>query len=269
MARMKNIMQMTGSMANVSMYTMQGHDEVIIRMKGGPSKYQIKTKPKFEKVRRNNSEWAGCAKMGSQIRWSFLNMNRMEDYPVTGALNAISKQIQLLDTESEHGKRAIYLSRHKEMLLGFSFSKKQVLESVLRVPVETTLDRVKGEALIDIPAVNTDLYLYNFRKLPYYRIVANLSGVCDMMIPENEKKYEHAYYNYTDKEEGIYESDWLPTMGTQDAIHIRLQYPLIENPIPEDVTLLLCVGIEFGKKGYGDITELVKYAGTGKIVRVG
>ena len=45
MARMKNFMQMTGSMAMVSMYTMQGHDEVIIRTKGGPNKYQIKTKP--------------------------------------------------------------------------------------------------------------------------------------------------------------------------------------------------------------------------------
>jgi len=186
---MKNIMQMTGSMANVSMYTMQGHDEVIIRMKGGPNKRQIKTKPQFEKVRRNNSEWAGCTKMVSQIRLSFRNMNRMEDYPVTGALNAICKQIQKLDTESEHGKRAVYLSRHKEMLVGFTFSRKQVLESVLRVPVETTLDRLTGEALIDIPSVNTDLYLYNFRKLPYYRMVANLSGVCDMMIPENEKNY--------------------------------------------------------------------------------
>jgi hypothetical protein len=43
----------------------------------------------------------------------------------------------------------------------------------------------------------------------------------------------------------------------------------IENPVPYDVTFLLCIGIEFGKKGYGEITEPVKYAGSGKIVRVG
>ena len=260
---------MTGSMANVSMYTMQGHDDVIIRTKGGPTKRQIKTKPQFEKVRRNNSEWAGCTKMGSQIRWSFKNMNRLEDYPVTGALNAICKQIQKLDTESEHGKRAVYLSRHKEMLVGFTFSRKQVLESVLRIPIETSIDRVTAEAHIDIPALNADMYLYNFRKLPYYRIVATFSGVCDMMIPENEKVYDHAIYNFCDRKNGIYESEWLPTMGTQTALNIKLLYPLIKNPIPEDVTLLLCIGIEFGKKGYGEITEPVKYAGSGKIVRVG
>jgi len=269
MARMKNFMQMTGSMAMVSMYSMQGHDQVIIRTKGGPNKYQIKTKPQFEKVRRNNSEWSACTKMGSQIRRSFMNMNRMEDYPVSGALNAICKQIQKLDSEGEHGKRGIYLTLHKEMLVGFSFSRKQVLESVLRIPIETTLDRDTGEAQINIPAVNTDLYLYNFRKLPYYRIVANLSGVCDMIIPENEKTYQHEQYNYCDRELGVFESEWLPTTGMQDAIQVKLIYPLIENPIPADVTLLLCVGIEFGKKGYGDITEPVKYAGTGKIVKVG
>lgn len=269
MARMKNFMQMTGSMAMVSMYTLQGSDQVIIRTKGGPSKSQIKTKPQFEKVRRNNSEWSACTKMGSQIRCSFQTMNRMEDYPVTGALNAICKQVQKLDMESEHGKRKIYLSKHKDILVGFSFSRKQVLESVLRVPIETVLNRETGEATIDIPPVNTDLYLYNFRNLPYYRIVANLSGVCDMVLSENEKNYEHADYNYYSKKNGIFESEWLPTTGTQAAMNIKLEYPLIENPIPNDVTLLVCIGIEFGKQGYGNITEPVKYAGTGKIVKVG
>jgi hypothetical protein len=81
---MKSFMQMTGSMTMASMYTIQGSDHVIIRTKGGPNKYQIKTKPQFEKVRCNNNEWSWCTKMGSQIRWSFQNMNRMEDYPVTG-----------------------------------------------------------------------------------------------------------------------------------------------------------------------------------------
>ncbi len=260
---------MTGSMAMVSMYTIQGSDQVIIRTKGGPNKYQIKTKPQFEKVRRNNSEWSGCTKMGSQIRWSFKNMNRIEDYPVTGALNAICKQVQKLDTESEHGKRGIFLSKHKEILVGFSFSRKQVLESVLRIPIETTLNRETGEAHISIPTTNTDLYLYNFRKLPYYRIVANLSGVCDMAIPPDGRNYEYADYNYCDPKNGVYESAWLPTTGTQPAIDITLTYPLDPAPIPDDVTLLLCIGIEFGKQGYGDITEPVKYAGTGKIVKVG
>lgn len=266
---------MTGSMAMVSMYTLQGHDQVIIRTKGGPNKYQIKTKPQFEKVRRNNNEWKGCTKMGRQIRWSFMVMNPLEDYPVSGALNAICKQIQKMDTDSEHGKRALLLSKHKEMLLGFSFSRKQVLESVLRVPIESAIDRSTGKAQITMPALNADLYLYNFRKLPYYRIKACLGGVCDMLFAENDKDYEHAPYNYCDKDKGIFESEWLPTSGVQPAMQLNLEYYMEDGSTDDDgkihdfTSLILTLGIEFGKIGYGNSIEPVKYAGTGKILRVG
>ena len=269
MAISKSVMQLTGSMANVSMYKLHGSEQVVVRMKGGSNKNQIKTKPQFEKVRQNNSEWAGCARMGRNIRLSFQVMNRLEDYAVTGALNGICKQIQKLDTENEPGRRAILLSKHKEMLSGFPFSSKQVLESVLRVPVETTLDRVTGVAVIDIPVLDTGTYLYNFRNLPYYRIIANLGGVCDIMMTEDGKKYASPYDGYCDKKLGVYESEWLPAAGVNPAMHITLQYPLEENPIPDEVTLLLSIGIEFGKVGAANIPTGVKYAGSGKIVRIG
>jgi len=269
MARSKSILQVEGSMANFSMYRMHGTDKIVVRIKGGPTKEQIKKLPQFEQLRQNNSEWTGCTLMGSQLRWSFKVMNRLEDYAVTGALNAICKEIQKFDTENGQGKRSIILSQHKNMLLGFPFSNKQVLESVLRVPIETTLDRQTGKAEIKIPEINTDMYLYNFRKLPYYRIVASLSGACDMMIPEEGKKYGYPFNGYCDTKLGVFESAWIPTLGMQPAMNITLQYPLEEDPIPDQVTLLLCIGIEFGKSGYGNITSPVKYAGTGKIVRVG
>ena len=266
MAISKNFLQLTGSFANVSMYRLPGSDQVVVRAKGGPNKHQIKTKPQFKKVRENNSEWAGCIKMSRNIRHSFKIMHRLEDYPVTGALNAISKHIQKLDTGGEPGKRAIRLSQHKELLSGFSFSRKQVLESVLRVPLETTLDRTTGLATIDLTAMNTDMYLYNFRKLPYYRLVANLSGVCDTKFNVEDKKWENPYYGYLDPVNGVFESDWMPAVGTNPAMHITLKYPLRENPIPDEVTLLLCIGIEFGQPGVANIPTAVKYAGTGKIV---
>ena len=269
MARSKSILEIEGSMANVSMYRMHGTDKLVVRTKGGPTKEQIETLPQFEQLRQNNSEWTGCTLMGSQIRWSFKAMNRLEDYSVIGALNAICKEIQKYDTDNVQGKRSILLSQHKTMISGLSFSRKQVLESVLRVPFDTSLDRQTGIAEVHIPEMNTDMYLYNFRKLPYFRIVANLGGVCDMMIPEGGKMYETPFTGYCDPENGVFQSAWIPTLGLQPALNITLEYPLKVNPIPDEVTLLLCVGIEFGKSGPGNIPSTVKYAGTGKIVRVG
>ena len=172
---------------------------------------------------------------------------------MTGALNAICKQIQKLDTENEPGSRSVHLSQHKEMLNGFSFSRNQVLESVLRVSIETSLDRVTGEAHITIPEVNTDMYLYNFRKLPYYRIITTLSSACDTMMNIEDKKYKSPYNGQCDPTLGIFESEWMPAAGVQPALDITLHYPMKINPIPLEITLMLCIGIEFGKVGAANI----------------
>jgi hypothetical protein len=238
-------------------------------MKGGASRRQIKTKPAFEKVRLNNSEWAGCTRMGSLIRRAFYTMKNVEDYSVNGALNALCKQIQQADTDNLLGRRGVYLSRHKELLTGFTFSTKQVFESVLRVPVSTTLDRVTGVAQVDIPEFNTELSLYNFRSLPYFRIKGILAGAPDMTYPEDKKEYVKLHEGYCSKSEGIYESEWMNALGVIPAMSFTLKYPLVENPIPDDVTLILSLGIEFGKLAVNGKPDTVKYAGSGKIVRVG
>lgn len=269
MAQAKNFLDITGSIANFSMYHMQGHDKVIVRSKGGPSKYKIKTKPQFEKTRCNNNEWKGCTKMTSQIRACFYRIKRLEDYPVSGSLNAICKKIQLTDTSNEHGKRSIWLSKNKEMLMGFSLSKKQVLESVLRVPIHAQIDRSTGKATIEIAELNTDLNLYNFRKLPYYRIVASFGGISDIVFVDREyTTYNHHVDFLNTTFTGMYDGPWLLTSGTQPAMLIEQEYPLDPDPIPENVSLILILGIEFGKPGPGDTIEAVKYSGTGKILKM-
>lgn len=269
MARAKNLFEITGSMAKFSMYRLQGHDEVIVRTKGGPSKYQIKNKPQFEKVRRNNEEWKACTGMTSQIREGYYFLKRLEDYPTSGALNAIAKQMQKLDTESEHGKRNILLSKHKEILPGFSLSRKQVFESVLKVPVTTSIDRAAGEATIEIPDINTNFYLYNFRKLPYYRILANFSSLVDIVHDgENYINYLHTGESYTHRDIGIFESEWFPSNGSQPGMTIRLSHPIETEHLSPHITLMLTIGIEFGQNGNDNTITPVKYSGTGKIIRV-
>ncbi|MBP6370086.1 MAG: hypothetical protein KA298_04355 [Paludibacteraceae bacterium] len=276
MARLDGLTQMTGSMANISMYKLHGHDKIIIRTKGGPSKYHIKTKPQFAKLRNNNTEWSTCTKMAAMIRTACSMMKAVEDYPVSGALNALCKHIQKLDTDSEHGKRVIYLTKHTACLEGFSFGQKQVLESVIRVPIEYSLDRTTGMAHIHIPTMNTEMQLYNFRKLPYYRIIAQLASVCDLFMTEGaQPNRDNIDYLLCWKEQGIFESEWLPTTGIQPKMDVELIY-MVDDPrvtdengvLLEKLSLVLSMGIEFGKIGYGNAIEPVKYAGTGKILKV-
>ena len=50
MARVNGIFKVTGSLQNVSFYTMKGSDKVYMRTKGGPSARRLKKGPEFELV---------------------------------------------------------------------------------------------------------------------------------------------------------------------------------------------------------------------------
>jgi hypothetical protein len=268
MARVNGLNKITGKLANASFYTIQGGDQVYVRSKGGPKKRAIKTKPQFEKLRRNNSEWKACAKMGGCIRYAYFDMKHLEDYPVIGSLNAITKKIQQMDEEGEHGKRSILLSKHKDLLGGFSLSRKQVLESVLRVPIDASLDRESMTARVMLPPIDTRMYLFNFRNLPFFRLFFQLGGVSDWKYDEENKWYDAVSEIYW-KGESSFCTEWMSTSGTTESIEYNLKYNQDIPPINENVTLLLTMGLEFGKQGTDGKPEGVKYAGCGKILRVG
>jgi hypothetical protein len=267
------IQKVKGTIDGVSYYSIMGSDKIYVRKTGGPSKSMIKKSPQFEKLRRNNKEWAGCSKMGSMMRYALGNIINLADFPIIGAMNAIAKQIQQVNLDDEHGKRALYLSKNKQVLLGFNVSCKQVLESVLRVPMESSLDREQVKAQIIIPSINTDLYLYNFRNLPFFRIKASLLAVSDMVYSEDTAKYEPTNPYYTDYGAGEI-SEWFTTNSIipEQIFDLKIVLPsYVENgiPMPENMTLVLTLGVEFAKVGSDGKPAAVKYAGCGKVLRVG
>lgn len=268
MAVVKGFQKVTGTIQNVTFYTVQGSDKVYMRTKGGPSKNRIKKDRSFEKLRRNNTEWKGCTMMTSQIRDSLFILKPMEDYPVCGALNGINKQIQKTDTEGVHGKRGLYLSKNKDLLGGFSVSRKQELESVLRIPINATLDRDAGTAHIALPSIETSMYLYNFQSLPYFRLVTKLTTVSDLEYSEEKGTYE-LMHEVNLEGDARFISEWIPSIGTIPAMNIDLALPQIGFPLPDCVTLILGFGLEFAKPGADGKPESVKYAGCGKVIRVG
>jgi len=93
-------------------------------------------------------------------------------------------------------------------------------------------------------------------------------AVLDMGFSEEKNRYERLC---SDKL-GVYthfETLWLSATGVAPALNQTLKLPLVENDLTESVTLVLSVGVEFGKAGADGNPEAVKYAGCGKMVQVG
>src|SRR6476661_10335713 len=101
MAKLISGLSFTGTLSNMSAYKMRGHDGIILRTKGGPSKQNIKDWPSFLVTRCNNMEFGGRSIAASWIMSRMHPHTSLADYNIAGPLQGMLKPIQVLDRESE------------------------------------------------------------------------------------------------------------------------------------------------------------------------
>lgn len=269
MAIVKGALQVTGSIKGVSFYTTRGSDRVIMRTKGGASKEKIKSSPKFEGLRKQQKEWSGCAKFGSVTRWAFGGLHRLADYNLTPVLNGIGKNLMKLDTESEIGRRRLYLSAYPQALEGFNFNRNYPFNTVLRVAPIVTLRREVLSAEVLVPRINTDIDLLNVQKLPFFRLIVCLGTVSDLEFQEVGHDYQ-ALVPDVHGTTNVLTTDWYSTQTIvqEQTLRVALEEEEI-SVLNEHVTVLVSMAVEFGNVGFTGQPQEVKYAGCGKVLKIG
>lgn len=265
MARVKGILQVTGSLKGVSMYTMRGSDEVIMRTKGGPSKNTIRTSESCKGLRDSGTEWGGCTKAASSLRRAMEPLMRLADYNVMGGMNALCKKIQNLDTENEKGRRNVYVSENRSLLADFNFNKTNPFDRVIRLRPSWNIDRTTASATVTIPDFNPMEQLAAPNKLPFMRFVVVLGVSTNVTYDESSKSYKPA----NDLLLGYYKeahTAWFPVKRAMPEQTLEVQIDKIAPFITESDTLVLGLGVEFGTVGADGEGEAVKWAGCAKIV---
>ena len=267
MARITNGIQFEGSIGNISAYKQKGSDKVILRTKGGASKLKISTSPRFAMVRRYNSEWGACSKMGMAIRHATIGLRHLSDFNISSPLNAITKAIQKTDANGILGERGIYLSLNRDMVLGFSFNKQLLLDSVLRFPVQITVDRVGKSAQITVPRIIPDVNLKQYGKNPLFRLVASLGVVSDFVFNTELNKYEPVNTALHGKSVTVY-SVWHTVKEVVEEQQIMLSFPF-DDVLTEHDSILIAFGVEFGYPLSEAFVMTAKNVGCAKIISVG
>lgn len=268
MARVNGIFNITGSLQNVSFYTMKGSDKVYVRTKGGPSSRRMKTGPEFELIRKHQKEWKGCVKFSGYFKGRLDGIYRMRDYNVSPVLNGIAKKIMKLDTENEIGKRSILLSKSQETFEGFNLNRRFPFNAVFRTSLQVEIDRQQSRMVVRIPRMATANDLYNVQNLPYFRLTFNLSRFSDMVFSSLSDNYITAVNDrtltYVEKS-----TEWF---SANDVISEQTLVLDLEKVISEDdmkhITWMGSAGIEFGNAGVGGTIEAVKHACCAKILSV-
>jgi hypothetical protein len=268
MATVKNLTEIDGRIKNVSFYTMEGSDKIILRSKGGASKYRIKNHPNFAKVRLNNQEWKGCTTLSKNIFNTLSSLFVLADYPVIGTLNGLCKMIQTKDTEGEHGARGIYLSQHKEMLAGFSPNKKRIFEQIISIALNYSIKREAMSAELTIPAINTSYQLVNDRNLSHIQFIVSLGLISDVCIQENETSYVTSNQLLTGTCV-VQQSPWFSTAEEIDAQQFELALgDAFIKQLTDNQSLVLGIGLQFGKENVSHQIEAVKHSGSARLLQV-
>jgi hypothetical protein len=263
MAKLTGNIQFTGSLGNVSAYTMRGSDKVILRTKGGASREKIKNNPAFARTRELNKEWSGCSKAGAAVRMAMYPLRHMADYNISGPLNAIAKIVQKLDTDHPVGSRAIYFSKHKQVLDGFNLNHQNTLDSVVRSPINFILNRNEG-ATVHLPALNPKINFLNKYQRPLFRFVTALGIISDMEYNEDYLFYRPLHAEIHGHSVKV-TSDWYPALLPFDGLSLKLSLKGAPD-LNETDTLILAAGIEFGNPLTNSIVEPIKYSGSAKIL---
>jgi hypothetical protein len=269
MARAKQLDQITGNIGKLSFYTRKGSDEIFVRTKGGATKDQIKRRPEFANVRKNNKEFGGCSKMSKAIRMAFFGLHHVADFNLAPALCSLMKNIQAADTQGEHGERGIYLSKHRQYVAGFNFNRINRFDSVLRIPLDWKIDRENAAATISIPAFACSLGLNMPDRYSLFRISATLGVVTDISMDTQKHDYEPVHDTIGLNRQFL-STDWFPRTATVATQQLNFQLDINHPEITfnDSDTLILSVAIEFGElDAFGNPTP-VKGGGAGKVLGV-
>src|SRR5690606_10852312 len=259
MATLESIIRFTGPLGHLTAYRRRDSDKIVFREKGGPASTEVKTAAHFINTRRNNAEFGARAKMAGQIGRGLWNLKPVINYNVHAVLNAKLKKLQLAE-RAEWGQRNVMLSRNPQILEGFSLTRSRLLESLVSVHFAGSINKEERSAELRIPALIPKLIFHGFDPYPYFKICAVLSPIADVVF--NGEKYVVEGISPR-KKTAVYEAPWTPCSVGLPAQTINLKLPDEEGKIP---SLMLAVGLMFGKINEQEIIQPVRYAGSGKVI---
>ena len=262
MAKVNLSFPISGKMGNYSFYHMAGAKHIVIRLKGGPTKEQIKTHPKFYRQRKNMCEFAGCSKAAAYISSALFGFKPLSNANYMGRLTQLCGSV-LKMSDDDPGKRPVLFSRFGHLLPGFNVNTNTSFDDLVLQYTPSTISRTECSATINFPPMLPGVNLKAPEGFAYCRLIGILGILPDMLL-------EGKSYMPTTKECNPFmeRTGWIPMSGFYhgETMKLKLARKTMEE---ENGILILSVGIEFGSnlKGEGIITK--QGIGGGKILAVG
>jgi len=235
MAKQKGIIKLDGTIGDITFY--RSKDGYVAREKGGVSAERIKNDPAFQRTRENGAEFGRAGKAGKVLRNSIRSLlqNASDSRMVSRLTKEMVKVIQM-DTTNPRGLRNV-IDGEAELLLGFEFNSQGKLGTTLFAPVQSTLNRLTGDADISFEPFVPGNSIAAPGGTSHFKLVS--AGM--------EINFEEETFTMQQSETAILPHDTVPTSS------ISLENSLTPN---SSHPLFLVLGIEFYQQVNGSYYPL-------------
>ncbi len=255
--------QYTGTIDELVAYKMKNSDKIIVRKKAYIPKDAFKKEEQYASMRRNSSEFTGCAYAGKMVRMALSPLIQLADHNMAPALNSFCKAIQKRDIISEHGQRSIQFSAYKESFTALAFTKKHFFDSVFKQRPTAELFRDTGTLHIHWSELVPGFNFYLPWNKPYFRIIACIGTVADIHF--SGSGYRQGLESLP---KACIFSDWMTNGKKIPAQSMIIRLKETATVQANNITVLGAIGIQMGTADMlGDIHP-VKYASTARILTV-
>lgn len=265
MAKLDSTFGFTGTIGDFTAYRVPGVDGIIIRRRGGVSANEIRFSARFANTRRVNAEFGGRSTCTRYIMRLLRPVADLADYRFSGALNALLRPIQTSDKISPYGQRHVLLSQNRGALDGFSLNESRTFDKILRAPVLATISRADLSAEVHLPELGSRFNFFPPSTASHFRFILSFGIVPDLF--HSEGKYIPSSKDYDGFSPVMTNTPWHHT--AKGSAPEKLNLVLDTTPPDEQFSLLLAIGIQFGKAIGPDEIEPVKKVGTARIFGVG
>lgn len=257
-----NEIQFTGSFGKMTAYRLRGSDKIVVRKKGGPTKKQVQTSPKFKHTRLNNSEFNGTVQAAKSIWFTIaLPLLNLADHNIFPRLTGLCKSIQKQEKINGKGRRGVLLSEHRKLLEGFLLTRKNPFFSVVANPLDIVIDREAKTAVIQLPRLIKGINLVLPWRHPLYRFGFSL-GMAEDVIHDGKEYFKPERLNMA-----IAHTEWHinGTSFLPQTVELKLDMP---EALQASQSLILSAGIEMGQPDANGEIQSVRYAGSACILAI-
>ena len=247
MARQDSNHPFVGRIDDLIYYKRNG--KYFVRKAGSPSKEKIKTAPEFEKTRKLNKEFGGCAKAGHDLRKALSSLlPDHSDQDLTGRLVGLFSKV-IKNGKGECGSRMIEVVNNRAIIKNFQFKKKVSFDKVFSERLQFSSSFKRKQVRLNINTFDPSVSFGKLNGITHFRLFLVIVAFSDFKFDKRSKTYKPVNTSVHEKHQVAF-SDNISLAEKCIEVSISTMLP-VKVALPDSIGVITIVGIEFCKEENG------------------